>query len=61
MNTTYATLAHGRAAILRPNGSLDWSSYQNLIAQAWAAHDTHTQHLIVAMRRLHWRRRSSRM
>jgi hypothetical protein len=44
---TYISLKHGRAAILRPAGGLDWSSYQNLIAQAWASYDTDTQHLIV--------------
>jgi DNA-binding NarL/FixJ family response regulator len=47
MNVTYATLAHGRAAILRPSGPLDCSSYQVLIAQAWAVHTTNTHHLIV--------------
>ena len=47
MDVTYTTLAHGRAAILRPTGALDWSSYQLLIAQAWAARDTNVQHLIV--------------
>src|SRR6185436_15202363 len=47
MNVTYASLARGRAAILRPTGTLDWSSYQNLIAQAWAIHDIDIRHLIV--------------
>ena len=47
MDVTYTTLAHGRAAILRPTGALDWSSYQNLIAQAWAIHDIDIRHLIV--------------
>jgi ABC-type transporter Mla MlaB component len=47
IDLTYISLKHGRAAILRPAGGLDWLSYQNLIAQAWAAYDTNTQHLIV--------------
>jgi anti-anti-sigma regulatory factor len=47
MDVTYTTLAHGRAAILRPRGALDWSSYQNLIAQAWVTYDSSIQHLIV--------------
>jgi hypothetical protein len=47
IDLTYISLKHGRAAILRPGGGLDWLSYQNLIAQAWAAYDTNTQHLIV--------------
>jgi hypothetical protein len=44
---TYISLKHGRAAILRPVGGLDWLSYQNLIAQAWATYDADTPHLIV--------------
>lgn len=47
MDMTFTTLAHERAAILRPNGMLDYSSYQNLIAQAWAAHDINIRHLLV--------------
>jgi ABC-type transporter Mla MlaB component len=47
MDVAYTTLAQGRAAILRPSGALDWSSYQLLIAQAWAAHDMDIRHLIV--------------
>ena len=47
IHLTYTTLAHGRAAILRPKGVLDWSSYQNLIAQAWVTYDSSVQHLIV--------------
>jgi anti-anti-sigma regulatory factor len=47
MNVTYASLARGRAAILHPTGTLDWSSYQNLIAQAWVTYDSSVQHLIV--------------
>src|SRR5215217_1076288 len=47
MNVTYAPLARGRAAILHPTGALDWSSYQNLIAQARVTYDSSVQHLIV--------------
>jgi ABC-type transporter Mla MlaB component len=47
IDLTYISLKQGRVAILRPAGALDWLSYQNLIAQAWAAYDADTQHLIV--------------
>ena len=47
IDLTYISLKHGRAAILRPDGALDWSSYQNLIGQAWAAYSINSQHLIV--------------
>jgi ABC-type transporter Mla MlaB component len=50
IDLTYIGLKHGRAAILRPDGALDWSSYQNLIAQAWAAYESNTQHLIIDLR-----------
>lgn len=47
INMTYTAVERGCAAILRPTNTLDWSSYQNLIAQAWAAHSIGTHHLIV--------------
>jgi hypothetical protein len=46
-NLTYTTLDRSCAAILHPNGSLDRSSYQNLIAQAWAARMVGARYLIV--------------
>jgi hypothetical protein len=47
---TYTNLGSARAAILRPTGALDWTSYQNLVAQAWAARAAGASHLIVDMR-----------
>lgn len=47
MNVTYAPVARRRVAILHPIGTLGGSSYQNLIAQAWAIHDSDIRHLIV--------------
>ena len=47
---TYADLARARVAILRPEGALDRSSFDELIAQAWAARDAGADHLIVDLR-----------
>jgi hypothetical protein len=47
IHMTYTNLDHGRAAILRPCGTLDWLSYQSLIAQAWVARDADVRYLIV--------------
>ena len=44
---TYADLGHARVAILRPAGVLDRSTYDGLIAQAWAARDAGAHYLIV--------------
>jgi ABC-type transporter Mla MlaB component len=46
---TYADLARARVAILRAEGALDRSSFDELIAQAWAARDAGAHHLIVDM------------
>jgi hypothetical protein len=43
----YTTLKGIPAAILRPTGVLDWSCYQTLVAQAWAARADGAQGLIV--------------
>jgi hypothetical protein len=52
MNTTltYTNRDRGTAAILRPNGALDWSTYADLIAQAWAARSAGAHSLIVDLR-----------
>src|SRR5215212_9173324 len=47
IHLTYTNMGRERAAILRPKGALDWSSYQNLIAQAWVTYDSSVQHLLV--------------
>jgi hypothetical protein len=46
---SYADLARARVAILRPEGAQDRSSFDELIAQAWAARDAGAHHLIVDM------------
>ena len=45
----YITPDRECAAILRPAGALDWSTYADLIAQAWAARDAGAHHLMVDM------------
>jgi len=47
---TYIDLGRARAAILRPAGALDRSSYDSLIAQAWAARAGGAHYLIVDLR-----------
>jgi len=47
INLTYTNLDGGCAAILHPAGTLDWSTYADLIAQAWAARMGGAHHLIV--------------
>src|SRR5690242_14379473 len=44
---THITPDRECAAILRPAGVLDWSTYADLIAQAWAARMDGARHLIV--------------
>jgi hypothetical protein len=43
----YITPDRECAAILRPAGALDWSTYADLIAQAWAARMDGARYLIV--------------
>jgi hypothetical protein len=47
---TYTELGRARAAILRPEATLDLSNYQGLIAQAWTACEAGARYLIVDLR-----------
>jgi ABC-type transporter Mla MlaB component len=47
IHLTYINMKRGCAAILHPTGTLDWSTYADLIAQAWAARMAGAHALIV--------------
>ena len=44
---TYTQQEHAFTAILHPKGALDWSTYRDLIVQAWAARNDGAYALIV--------------
>jgi hypothetical protein len=50
IHLAYINLDQGCVAILHPNGALDWSTYVDLIAQAWAARTAGAHSLVIDLR-----------